>query len=310
MKTTNRHLSLLTGLLVAFLAAAAFWLSFGALRDLAVQQGIAPDVAWLYPAIIDGAIIVFSLSVVQVSLAGERPRYPWVLVGLFTALSVMLNILHAAATLLPKLMAAIPPVALFLSFELLMNQIKWAARRQSLGQTVTELEQTIATLQAQQSRLQGEITSATTVLQSKNEALRAVEMKLSHRGETNITREDPGSLPAGLNGEAGKTLKSHKTKTRRGRVFRPPANGLGMPRSVAPAAKDRSRVRLLSFLLTHPQADHQDMVEAMGRSKSTIQRYLQKLQAQGTLAWGPEGWQVTQPVPASPETDKTHEDKE
>ncbi|MBK9054468.1 MAG: hypothetical protein IPL78_27230 [Chloroflexi bacterium] len=42
MKTTNRHLSLLTGLLVAFLAAAAFWLSFGTLRDLAVQQGISP----------------------------------------------------------------------------------------------------------------------------------------------------------------------------------------------------------------------------------------------------------------------------
>jgi len=313
MTKTNRHLSLLTGALVAFLAAAAFWLSFGALRDLAVQQGIAPDVAWLYPAIIDGAIIVFSLSVVQVSLAGERPRYPWVLVGVFTALSVMLNILHAAATLLPKLMAAIPPVALFLSFELLMNQIKWAARRQSLGQTVAELETAIATLQTERSRLEGEITSATTTLKSKHEALRVVGLKLSQREETNTTRKNPGVLPAGSNGQADETLKTDKAKAQRGRTAGPAgptANGLGTPQSVPPAAKDRSRVRLLSFLLTHPQADHRDMVEAMGRSKSTIQRYLQELQTQGVLTWGTEGWQVIQSVPTSTEIFNTTEDKE
>lgn len=310
MKTTNRHLSLLTGLLVAFLAAAAFWLSFGALRDLAVQQGIAPDVAWLYPAIIDGAIIVFSLSVVQVSLAGERPRYPWVLVGVFTALSVMLNILHAAATILPKLMAAIPPVALFLSFELLMNQIKWAARRQSLGQTVAELETAIITLQAERSRLEGEIASATTALKSKHEALRVAGLKLSQREETNTTRKNPGVLPAGSNGQVDETLKTDKAKAQRGRTAGPTANGLGTPRSVPPAAKEESQAQLLAYLLTHPQANPRDMAEAMGRARSTMQRYLQELQAQGALAWGDDGWQVIQPLPISAEISNTTEDKE
>ena len=304
MKTTNRHLSLLTGLLVAFLAAAAFWLSFGALRDLAVQQGIAPDVAWLYPAIIDGAIIVFSLSVVQVSLAGERPRYPWVLVGVFTALSVMLNILHASATILPKLMAAIPPVALFLSFELLMNQIKWAAKRQSLGQTVAELEQTIATLQAERSRLEEEIAAATTALKSKHEALRVAGLKLSQREETNTTRENPGVLPAGSNGQTGETLKADKAEAQRGRVFRPKVN------DQRTEVKDENQAQLLAYLLTHPQANPRDMAEVMGRARSTIQRYLQELQAQGALAWRDDGWQVIQPLPTSAETDNTPKDKE
>ena len=69
-------------------------------------------------------------------------------------------------------------------------------------------------------------------------------------------------------------------------------------------------MRLLSFLLTHPQADHRDMVEAMGRSKSTIQRYLQELQTQGVLTWGTEGWQVIQSLPTSTEIFNTTEDKE
>lgn len=289
---------------MAFLAAAAFWLSFGALRDLAVQQGIAPDVAWLYPAIIDGAIIVFSLSVVQVSLAGERPRYPWVLVGVFTALSVVLNILHAAATILPKLMAAIPPVALFLSFELLMNQIKWAARRQSLGQTVAELETAITTLQAARSRLEGEIAAATTALKSKHEALRVVGLKLSQREDVTPLPENSSALPAGPNGQTGETRKTDKVEARRGRVFRPKVN------DQRTEVKDENQAQLLTYLLTHPQANPRDMAEAMGRARSTIQRYLQTLQAQGALVWGNDGWQVLQSVPTSEETDNTHQDKE
>jgi hypothetical protein len=93
-------------------------------RGLALDNGAGLKTAWLYPAIIDGAILVFSLSVVQVSLNKERTAYPWVLVGLFTGLSVLLNIVHAEPTLLAQAMAAIPPVALFLSFELRKKPVK------------------------------------------------------------------------------------------------------------------------------------------------------------------------------------------
>lgn len=77
MTKLNQTISTITGILVALLAAAAFWLSFDALRHLAAQNGIEAGMAWLYPAIIDGAIIIFSLSVLQTSLNKEKATYPW-----------------------------------------------------------------------------------------------------------------------------------------------------------------------------------------------------------------------------------------
>lgn len=91
MQRINHFISVSSALLVLFLAGSAFFLSFESLKDLAVQIGVAEPIAWLYPAIIDGAIIVFSLSVLRANLTQERTIYPWVLVCLFTLLSVVLN---------------------------------------------------------------------------------------------------------------------------------------------------------------------------------------------------------------------------
>jgi hypothetical protein len=62
MQRINHLISLLSALLVLFLAGSAFFLSFESLRDLAIQIGVSEGIAWLYPAIIDGAIIVFQLE--------------------------------------------------------------------------------------------------------------------------------------------------------------------------------------------------------------------------------------------------------
>ena len=51
-------------------------------------------------------------------------RYPWALLVAFSALSVAFNILHAAPTAIAMLVAAVPPLALVLSFELLMRQLR------------------------------------------------------------------------------------------------------------------------------------------------------------------------------------------
>ncbi len=47
--------------------------------------------------------------------------------SVFTLLRVQLNIIHAQQELLAQFLAAIPPVALFLSFELLLAQLKETA---------------------------------------------------------------------------------------------------------------------------------------------------------------------------------------
>jgi hypothetical protein len=46
----------------------------------------------------------------------------------FSAISVAFNIVHAAPTVVARLVAAIPPGALVLSFELLMRQLRAALR--------------------------------------------------------------------------------------------------------------------------------------------------------------------------------------
>lgn len=97
MQRINPLISLLTAFLVLFLAGSAFFLSFAALRDLAIQIGVAPTIAWLYPAIIDGAIVIFSLCVLRANLNGEHTVYPWALVTVFTILSIVLNIIRTYA---------------------------------------------------------------------------------------------------------------------------------------------------------------------------------------------------------------------
>ena len=109
-----------------FLAGSAFFLSFESFKDMAIQIGVSEEIAWLYPAIIDGVIIIFSLGVLRANLLHGRTVYPWILVSVFTMLRVLLNIIHAPQELLAQFLAAIPPVALFLPFELL-GQLKKTA---------------------------------------------------------------------------------------------------------------------------------------------------------------------------------------
>lgn len=55
-------------------AAGAFWLSFTALRDLARRAGIDAGQAWAWPLIVDGIIVVATVSVVALPrTAGPRP---------------------------------------------------------------------------------------------------------------------------------------------------------------------------------------------------------------------------------------------
>ncbi len=152
MQRINHPISLASALLALFLAGSAFFLSFASLKDLAVQIGVVEQIAWLYPAIIDGAIIVFSLSVLRANLNRERTVYLWTLVSIFTVLSVILNVIHAERNLLAQFLAAIPPIALFLSFELLLAQLKETAVRletlKSLAEIVREVRKKEAELDA------------------------------------------------------------------------------------------------------------------------------------------------------------------
>ncbi|MBC9943173.1 DUF2637 domain-containing protein [Leucobacter sp. cx-328] len=106
------------------LAAAAFVLSFTALHDLAARSGIDRDLAWLWPLIVDGIIVVATVAVF--TLAGTRVIwYPWLLLILGAGVSVAANAVHALVAADPEVsgllagsVASVPPIVLVASTHL------------------------------------------------------------------------------------------------------------------------------------------------------------------------------------------------
>jgi hypothetical protein len=118
------------------IGAAAFLLSYDALHSLALASGVRPGLARIWPGVLDGFIVVATLTVVAAKRASRPTWYPWALVVLFSGASVTFNILHAIdqalapAGWVAALVFAMPPIALVLATHLLLQQGVW--RRQHI----------------------------------------------------------------------------------------------------------------------------------------------------------------------------------
>jgi hypothetical protein len=110
---------------VLVLAAAAFTLSYDALHQLALDSRVRPGLAWLWPVVIDGTIVVALLTVLAAKRAATRAGYPWALAAVFSAASVAFNVAHAPDRPVARLVFVMAPVALVLTTHLLMQQASW-----------------------------------------------------------------------------------------------------------------------------------------------------------------------------------------
>lgn len=111
---------------VTGLGGCAFALSFSALRDLAVRSGIDPGLAYMWPLIVDGFIVVATAAAFALRGQGARVTwYPWAALVVFSAVSVCGNALHAqaratdVATWVSTIVSAVPAVALLLASHLM-----------------------------------------------------------------------------------------------------------------------------------------------------------------------------------------------
>lgn len=100
------------------IGAASFVLSFAALWDLATLAGLPGGLSWLWPVIVDGAIMQSTMSIVAVAPYVDRrgsQRFFWAVLIAAATVSVTGNALHAfivgSAALPPALAAAIATVA-------------------------------------------------------------------------------------------------------------------------------------------------------------------------------------------------------
>jgi hypothetical protein len=103
----------------------AFTLSYDALHQLALDSQVRPSLAWLWPVVIDGTIVVALLTVLAANRAARSAGYPWTLAGLFSAASVAFNVAHTPDRPVAQLVFAMAPVALVLTTHLLMQQVGW-----------------------------------------------------------------------------------------------------------------------------------------------------------------------------------------
>jgi Protein of unknown function (DUF2637) len=78
--------------------AASFALSFSALRDLAISGRVPAGQAWLWPLMVDGAVLLATVGLVV--MAGDAQcrkdrRFFWLVLGGGAAVSIACNALHA-----------------------------------------------------------------------------------------------------------------------------------------------------------------------------------------------------------------------
>jgi hypothetical protein len=123
----ERAAVLAAGVVIVVLTAAAFWLSYAHLADVARHNGLAgsPERRWAWPATLDLFIVA---GEVLMFLAALRARTDWWAIGLTVTGSLGSIGLNVAGVgpgqpLLHYVVAAVPPFAALLAFGALMRQI-------------------------------------------------------------------------------------------------------------------------------------------------------------------------------------------
>ena len=119
--------SKLSAVLIGIIALIAFILSYNAIQKLAYDNGTPKELSYLVPLVIDGALVVFAVAMLDAATAyNKRPYAISVLVAVFVLISIAFNIAHSNLKVIGIAIAVIAPFALFATFETLMWQIKQA----------------------------------------------------------------------------------------------------------------------------------------------------------------------------------------
>jgi hypothetical protein len=135
----NKVISILTGIIVLFVGAAGFVLSFDNLRTLALANGVNVRLVFLWPCLLDAFVIACALTVLRGSLSNERTPFAWVLLFAFTGASVTYNVM-AFHDWLAGSIHGLPALVNFLSIELLTGQIKNTIKRTVAVRSLSEIE--------------------------------------------------------------------------------------------------------------------------------------------------------------------------
>lgn len=109
---------------IGTIAVCAFVLSYQSLCGVAIDNGIDPMVAPLFPIVIDGLVIASAIGRLKYSMEGKPYHTGTIVMGFATAVSVGLNVAHAETTLLSQIIFSVPPVVLFVGTEMVLGMVQ------------------------------------------------------------------------------------------------------------------------------------------------------------------------------------------
>lgn len=160
-------------LLVMLIGTGAFTLSYDALYATGAAHGIPTGKAWIWPLLIDGPLVVFTVALLVSQIMRSSAKLWAGLVILYTLATVGFNLSHAQPSPLGWTVAIVAPVGLLLTTEALRhlarNIIERAAAVQALAELTTQAATTAADLDSlnrQKERTQAELDALVTELKA------------------------------------------------------------------------------------------------------------------------------------------------
>lgn len=138
----TRIVNSLTGtvaMMVLLIGAGAFVLSYDALYATGLDNGIPTGKAWVWPLLIDGPLVVFTVALLVSQIMRSSAKLWAGLVILYTLATVGFNLSHAQPTPLGWTVAIVAPVGLLLTTEALRHLAKTIIERQAVVSTLAEL---------------------------------------------------------------------------------------------------------------------------------------------------------------------------
>ncbi|MGP4102533.1 DUF2637 domain-containing protein [Nonomuraea sp. KM90] len=128
--SSDRWIRWTTTAAVLVLAGIAAVVSFRHMRELALAHGEDELAAALIPLAVDGTIVAASMALLRASRQGARGGVlPWLLLIASSLASIGANVAVAEPTVVARLIAGWPSLALIGAYEMLMCQIRQSASR-------------------------------------------------------------------------------------------------------------------------------------------------------------------------------------
>jgi hypothetical protein len=136
-------------LITVVIAVASFVLSFSSLWNLAARSAWPARLAWLWPVIVDGTIVLATMAIVTLASCRDQRgnrRYFWAVLCAAAVVSVSGNAVHALipgmAPLVPwqsAVIACVPPIALLATTHTLA--ILWRLRPANPADAATQMQE-------------------------------------------------------------------------------------------------------------------------------------------------------------------------